>query len=830
MSVEHQPSAPAGGRVRTPSASAVPLVWALVLLGAIVPPVAITYGCWQLYRTAAQLATGLPIGAYERSASSIATIAGIAGVALLVQAVVGLVFLGWLHRARTNAKLLSPAPHRYSPGWAIGAWFVPVVNLVLPRVIVADVLRASRSDGAPTVAAVNGWWIATLLARTAHLAAWVLLVVTFLDGVSQSGFLTAAVIHTSGTLCSVTAGLLLGRIAVGISIGQHHLAARAPEPIGEQRTGDEPEPSPAPASDWRASSDFGYWLTTGLSFMRRSAAPLLVLAAGAAAADALARLYLMASLESTSGALGLGSSSVGIGTASGFLNSGPDWTAYLVTLAALIVRAIAYSASIVVVVRLGSGDVASVLVGLRVAVRRLLPLLGWLLVTIGTSAIGLLLLVVPGVYVLVVGCSTLIAVVTLEERGIRRCFELVRGRFWPTAARFVPLLAVAQAWWIGTDAISFQLIAQPAGAVLLYAVLDALGYAFVAAFLAATYTELKAHDDQRAERTEDLDAPRAAAHAVVPGAVLVEPEVRANAPYAERGRHADAAVPQHPDRSTTARQADPADPGERSGRTPLLLAISAGGVGITVLTAFATIGVMHVVGAAPVPDQAVVETPPPTSTIGPVTAPSAADVLAATLAQSRRDGSGTFSLTSRRATLPWSETIGTFGYRGDAVSVSAIHSREDFYVREIVVVNDERWLKFVFNPGEEGSWNECFSIEEDPCRYTAYMQDFADPVQLLARAGPAAQLTASNSESIDGVTATRYEFEFSPESALATEADPLWQARFRNSWLGAGPIQMWVDSRSRLLQMAVGSKYEPHHRVKYADWGGGNSIRHPTAN
>lgn len=64
-------------------------------------------------------------------------------------AVVGIVFVIWLMRARENAENLSPYPHRRTRGWLFGGWLVPVVNLWFPKQIVDDIWRASspRQDG-----------------------------------------------------------------------------------------------------------------------------------------------------------------------------------------------------------------------------------------------------------------------------------------------------------------------------------------------------------------------------------------------------------------------------------------------------------------------------------------------------------------------------------------------------------------------------------------------------------------------------------------------------------------------------------------------------------
>ncbi|MDX2702827.1 DUF4328 domain-containing protein [Streptomyces sp. PA03-6a] len=71
-------------------------------------------------------------------------------------------FLVWLARSRRNALALSPQAPLPGGGWLIGAWFVPVVNLFVPRRFVLDIGRASSPSWNPKrdSTLVNLWWAA----------------------------------------------------------------------------------------------------------------------------------------------------------------------------------------------------------------------------------------------------------------------------------------------------------------------------------------------------------------------------------------------------------------------------------------------------------------------------------------------------------------------------------------------------------------------------------------------------------------------------------------------------------------------------------------------
>jgi Na+/proline symporter len=106
--------------------------------------------------------------------------ARVAGVLLLVLLVVGGIFLiVWLYRLRTDAEVFQPGQQQFGRGWAIGAWFVPLGNLVLPYLVFRDVIRATRTrpDGSTRGPALlpltSVWWglwvVGGIGARFVHL-------------------------------------------------------------------------------------------------------------------------------------------------------------------------------------------------------------------------------------------------------------------------------------------------------------------------------------------------------------------------------------------------------------------------------------------------------------------------------------------------------------------------------------------------------------------------------------------------------------------------------------------------------------------------------------
>ena len=63
-------------------------------------------------------------------------------------------FLFWFHRVQKNLPALGGRELKYTPGWAVGGFFVPFLNLVRPIQVMREVWHGSdpsglERDGAP---------------------------------------------------------------------------------------------------------------------------------------------------------------------------------------------------------------------------------------------------------------------------------------------------------------------------------------------------------------------------------------------------------------------------------------------------------------------------------------------------------------------------------------------------------------------------------------------------------------------------------------------------------------------------------------------------------
>ncbi|GAB2598352.1 hypothetical protein GCM10027168_34180 [Streptomyces capparidis] len=157
-------------------------------------------------------------GFYE----TMAMLSGITGLATIP------VFLVWFHRVRTNAEVWLPGQHRFSPGWAVGGWFVPVVNLWFPKMIIDDVCVAS--DPAPRHAAVQpygqplyqrpaaglvtAWWATGLAWLVLYFFAMVVLAGSGRDlDEAETGLVLVSLAHACAIAAAVLAGLVVRRVS-----------------------------------------------------------------------------------------------------------------------------------------------------------------------------------------------------------------------------------------------------------------------------------------------------------------------------------------------------------------------------------------------------------------------------------------------------------------------------------------------------------------------------------------------------------------------------------------------------------------------------------------
>ena len=110
--------------------------------------------------------------------SALALVGAIGGAVTLLWVLNVVFFCMWMHRAAQNLRRFGRTGLQFTPGWAVGWWFIPLANLFKPYQAMQEIVRASDPDvpvdseyGSDWITGtippvVNFWWamwIATIV-------------------------------------------------------------------------------------------------------------------------------------------------------------------------------------------------------------------------------------------------------------------------------------------------------------------------------------------------------------------------------------------------------------------------------------------------------------------------------------------------------------------------------------------------------------------------------------------------------------------------------------------------------------------------------------------
>lgn len=161
---------------------------------------------------------------------------------LIIYLVTVVFFLMWLYRAHNNLGAFDPWRRlNYSAGWAVGSFFVPFVNLVVPYRAVKEVWQRSRpSDetllsqpGPPVWFPV--WWLFWLLA-------------SFAGNISMRASFNENVSESTATIVSMVAGVLSIVAAVFAYLVVDAIDKRQEETSAQVKLGRFSAPPPPPVT------------------------------------------------------------------------------------------------------------------------------------------------------------------------------------------------------------------------------------------------------------------------------------------------------------------------------------------------------------------------------------------------------------------------------------------------------------------------------------------------------------------------------------------------------------------------------------------------------
>jgi hypothetical protein len=98
------------------------------------------------------------------------TVTGIGGWLFIIGLAAFVVFIVFLFRASKNTELWQTECARWTSGWTVGAWFIPVANVVIPLLVILEVWKRTPgqvSTRRPSSTIVIVCWIALVLGSAA---------------------------------------------------------------------------------------------------------------------------------------------------------------------------------------------------------------------------------------------------------------------------------------------------------------------------------------------------------------------------------------------------------------------------------------------------------------------------------------------------------------------------------------------------------------------------------------------------------------------------------------------------------------------------------------
>ena len=140
---------------------------------------------------------------------------------LCVYIVLGIVFLVWQYRVKKNEPHLGVTGTRFSPGCSVWMWFIPLVNLFGPYLVMKEAWQASSSettdswDKLPVSPLLGWWWGFWLISGFANIATQI-----FLDAEDVTAFINADLLSVAGSVIAIPSALFAMVLVKGISARQ----------------------------------------------------------------------------------------------------------------------------------------------------------------------------------------------------------------------------------------------------------------------------------------------------------------------------------------------------------------------------------------------------------------------------------------------------------------------------------------------------------------------------------------------------------------------------------------------------------------------------------
>jgi hypothetical protein len=95
--------------------------------------------------------------AYDDMIDADGAITSLLGLHALLSLVIFILLIIFMNQAHKATQSLWPGTRSWSSGWTVGAWFIPVAQFIIPKLVINEIERISRAPRGLDGLVASGW-------------------------------------------------------------------------------------------------------------------------------------------------------------------------------------------------------------------------------------------------------------------------------------------------------------------------------------------------------------------------------------------------------------------------------------------------------------------------------------------------------------------------------------------------------------------------------------------------------------------------------------------------------------------------------------------------
>ena len=131
-----------------------------LIINIVVTVIAIIAGIYE-FHTYMNLPPGFDVEETILPADVVTVLIGL--VQMVIFIILGITFLCWIYRANKNLGVISGQRMRFTPGWSVGWYFIPIANLFKPYQAMKEIWEVSHKYQSGSSSTLGLWWALWLI-------------------------------------------------------------------------------------------------------------------------------------------------------------------------------------------------------------------------------------------------------------------------------------------------------------------------------------------------------------------------------------------------------------------------------------------------------------------------------------------------------------------------------------------------------------------------------------------------------------------------------------------------------------------------------------------